>query len=90
MTDLEILKEMFTRCGHKFEVDEPKVCPFWEGKNPSEITAIEMTVTGCFYDELYVFFDATGSLLEMQSHVASATPCSDKLRTALGLEPVKW
>lgn len=91
MTDLEVLTEMFTRCGHKFTTEGPADTVFWdseyEGMKRIDVkyhaNVITMTVNGCFYDELYVYFSPEGELLEMMSHVAYVRPTTPALKKRL-------
>lgn len=89
MTDLEQFKAMLSRCGHAYEEQGPENVVFYVGagrdSKPVSGMIITLWVVGTFYDELRVYFDPAGNLLEMQSHVAYSNPATRRLREYLGV-----
>lgn len=85
MTDLEQLKQMFDKCGHTYKIVENTtfrlIKSFAQYVN---IECTEMTVQGHFYDELSVFFNEKGDLLEMQSHLIIGHPQTKATKKLMG------
>lgn len=75
-TDLQTFIELMERCGHKYDFCLQGKIIF--------APILEIVVQGCFYDELYVYFNPNDhSLLEMQSHVSFNDSTTQKLKQYL-------
>lgn len=87
MTQLRQFTAMLQSCGHKFTQCplEDMVFHLIEGGRPVRYTTNVQTVIvqGCFYEELYAYFNEQGELLEMQSHVVNDEPVTAGLRALL-------
>lgn len=83
-TDLQTFIELMERCGHKYEIFERVKHNFCLKGKIIFAPILEIVVQGCFYDELYVYFNPNDhSLLEMQSHVSFNDSTTQKLKQYL-------